>query len=52
MNHKRKKRKIKTLNGYLPGDGPRGNSKQKQTKQEQVADIEHKEQSNQRIQHT
>ena len=32
VNFKRKRRKIKTVNGYLPGDGPRGNSKQDQTK--------------------
>lgn len=38
MNHKRKKRKIKTVNGYLPGDGPRGNSKQDQTKRESILD--------------
>lgn len=39
MNHKRKKRKIKTVKGYLPGDGPRGNSKKDQTKQQEIEDI-------------
>ena len=38
MNYKRKKRKIKTVNGYLPGDGPIGNSKKDQTRGEQVLD--------------
>lgn len=42
MNHKRKKQKIKTVNGYLPGDGPKGNSKQDQTKQQMVMDLSYK----------
>lgn len=36
---KRKKRKIKTVRGYLKGDGPRGNSKKDQTKQEVIQDL-------------
>lgn len=39
MNHKRKTQKIKTKNGYLPGDGPRGNSKSDQKKAEKLSDI-------------
>lgn len=39
MHHKRKKRKIKTMNGYLPGDGPRGNSKQDQKKSQTLQDL-------------
>lgn len=42
-NHKRKKRKIKTYPGYLPGDGPRGNMKSDQTKQEKLLDLKGKE---------
>lgn len=39
MNFKRRKRKIKTINGYLPGDGPRGNSKVDQKHSQSVEDL-------------
>lgn len=45
MKHKRKKKKVKTNNGYLTGDGPRGNSKMDQTKQEKILDQKQKEQA-------